>query len=118
MLTLIRAGGFPMVFVILFGCLALAWAIAMAVRPDRRKLPFITWMSVATAFAICSGFAADFGATFYHMAHNAIPQDEYLPTLMQGLGESMSPGIIGFSLLSLTALATAMGARRLAKLDA
>jgi hypothetical protein len=116
MLLLVREGGFVMVFVIGFGLLTLGWSISFAVRPDRRKVDFIKWMKGATLFAILSGFAADFGATLHHVAYMEAGPDR-IPTLLLGLGESMSPGIIGFSVLSLACLASAIGARRLARTE-
>ena len=37
--------------------------------------------------------------------------------LLEGLGESMAPGVLGFSLLALTSLLLAVGASRVAKAE-
>ncbi|HEY3359443.1 MAG TPA: hypothetical protein VGQ83_39700 [Polyangia bacterium] len=114
MLTLFREGGFPMIFVLLFGLITLVAAILFAVRPARRKLAFIRGMGVATLFAVLSGICADLGAVFHKVPANFGDRPDWPLIVVVGLGESMAPGIMGFTLLSLTALIAAIGARRLA----
>ncbi len=118
MLNLIREGGFVMVFVLGFGIATLVAAILFAVRPAQRKLPFIKGMGYATLFAVLSGICADFGATFHHLIDRYAEKPDWYFYMLLGLGESMAPGIVGFTLLSLSALMSAIGARRLAKLAA
>ena len=115
MLLLIREGGFVMVFVLGFGLTALVAAILFAIRPAQRKLPFVRGMSHATLFAILSGICADFGATAHHLLERFAEKPDWYFYMILGLGESMAPGIIGFSLLSLVWLVSAFGERRLAR---
>jgi hypothetical protein len=115
MLMLIREGGFVMVFVLGFGLTALVAAVLFAVRPAQRKLPFVRGMSSATVFAVLSGICADFGATAHHLMERYAQDPQWYFALIMGLGESMAPGIIGFSLLSLVWLVSSMGERRLAR---
>lgn len=114
MMYLMRAGGFPMWIVLLFGIIVLAAAILFAWRPDEGKLGFIRGMSMATVFAILSGVSADLAATFYKVTRVPEFRAELVESVLSGLSESMSPAILGFSILSIVWLVTAMGVRRLA----
>ena len=109
-LTLIRNGGVPVIFVLLFGVLALTGAAYAAARPDERTLRYVKGMCAATLASTLSATCADLGATFL-----AVSGKPGTPTamLLEGLSESMSPGILGFSLVSLAALFAAIAARRL-----
>ena len=118
MLTLMREGGYVMFFVLVFGLITLVAAILFAVRPARRKVPFIRGMSYATLFAVLSGICAAFGAVFHHVPDRFADKPDWHLYLILGLGESMAPGILGFTILSLVALIAAVGARRLARLEA
>jgi hypothetical protein len=113
MLTLIRNGGFPMLFILAFGFVGLAAAAWYAFRPNPRSLGFIVWLGAATLFSTLMGTAADLGATCYHVAR-AIEQgvSDWHGHLVEGLAESMSPGIMGFALLAVTALVVSVGKAR------
>jgi hypothetical protein len=112
--TLIREGGFPMWFVLAFGLVSLGAAAWFAYRPSRRRLRFIYGMSAATALTSLMGICADLAAVGHHANER---WDEFsgpiVRVLLQGFAESMSPGVMGFSFLSLVALLTAAGAPRL-----
>lgn len=121
MLTFFRNGGVPMWFILLFGLMALGASAYFAARAERKLLGFIQWMSIATAFTVLSGTAADIGTTCFTVAgviegHTPPPGYASVPwyaMLLEGIAESMSPVIMGASLLALTALLTAVGRRRL-----
>jgi hypothetical protein len=131
MLTLVREGGYPMLLILGFGFTALLKAAGFAVRPVRRKLPLIHWLMAATLFAVLAGFAADLGAVFHFIpsrfstspeALRALPalaaeRSNWPFVLITGLGESMAPGILGFTLLSLVSLVRAVGEHRLARVE-
>jgi hypothetical protein len=122
MLTLFRNGGVPMWFILLFGLVALGGAAFFAARAERKLLGFIKWMSLATVFSVLSGTAADLGTTCFTVSHaitgqwpNGTPfkyDGPWSAMLLEGIAESMSPMIMGMSLLALTALLTAIGSRR------
>jgi len=123
MWTLIRNGGVvPMSFILLLGGAGLLAAFHFAVRADGRTLGFVKWISVAVLFATLSATCADVGATLYHTnevyergepytfkGHPVVPHH----MIVEGLAESTSPGILGFSFLALIAMLTAVGRRRL-----
>jgi hypothetical protein len=118
MLLLIREGGFQMVFVLGFGLTTLVAAILFAVRPAQRKLPFIRGMSHATLFTILAGICADLAAVGHAIPGRFAEDPKWYYAMILGFGESMAPGIIGFSLLSLVWLVSAVGERRLARAGA
>ncbi|MBX3188427.1 MAG: hypothetical protein KF819_15525 [Labilithrix sp.] len=119
MWTLIRNGGvIPMMFILVFGAVSLVSAFYFAVRAQRRSLGFLKSMSQATLYATLAATAADVGATLYTVQKvydepakfdNAPP----VRILIEGLAESTSPAILGFPVLALTAMLTAVGRRRL-----
>jgi predicted exporter len=119
MLNLLREGGGPMLFVVVFGALTFAAATAFAARGDRRRLGFVTWMGVATLLSIGGGLAADFAAVGHDgLARCAEHHIEPLACVLVGFAESMAPAIVGFTLLSLSAMLTAIGMSRTARASA
>ena len=111
MLTLIRAGGYPMFFILVFGFAGLAGAGWYAFRPNPRNLGFVTWIGVSVLFSTLQGTCSDLGMVFSHVTRmpEGIPS---VPVLLEGLAESTSPGILGFTFLALMALVTAVGRAR------
>jgi hypothetical protein len=118
MFTLMRDGGVAMWFILAFGGVALVAAGGYAAK-KARSLDFIYGMAAATLFSTSSATCADLGATFAYVAKQAerssgsTPETSQLVfNLLTGAGESMSPGILGFSLVSLTFFLVAVGQRR------
>lgn len=119
MMTLIREGGMPIWFVLLFGVVTLAAAVAYALKPQERLLGLVRGMGAATLFSTLSGTAANLGATFHAVA-GVDPRHPNLNLLSQegplmlalGLGESMSAAILGFAFLALAGLFYAVGSMR------
>jgi len=102
-----------MFFIVAFGFVALGAAAYYAFRPNPRSLGFSAWMGAATLFSTLMGTAADFGATFFHVSraiHDGAA--DWHADLVEGLAESMSPGIMGFAFLAVTALVVAVGKAR------
>jgi hypothetical protein len=114
-----QAGGFPMYLIALFGLVALVAAALFLRRPAAGRLEFVRWMSRATAWSVVSGVASCLAAVFVHVSGN--PEWAHGPDrallVLEGLGESMAPAILGAVLLSLTAFLAALGVRRLPRED-
>ena len=114
MSNLIRDGGAPMWAILFFGLIDLGAALRFAYRPARARLPPIIALSLAVLFSIPCGVMADIAAVGSKVP--ARPEWASSPkihlVLLQGLAESMAPGILGFSALSLVALLCAVGLRR------
>ncbi|MBS0658928.1 MAG: hypothetical protein JSR82_11875 [Verrucomicrobia bacterium] len=113
MLTMFRNGGFPMWFILVFGLLTLGTAFLYALRPARDREGFVKWMCVATVASVGSGTAADLAAVARYVASHPMDGKQMAAIVIEGVGECTSPAILGFSLLSLTALMMAVGRRRL-----
>jgi len=113
MITLIREGGVPILFVLLFGGVCLVSSLAFALRPGRSRLGFLKWMHLTVLFATLAGTVGNLGATFHYLAAGKNGSADRVQVLFEGLGESMSTPILGFALLALSALGVAVGMRRL-----
>lgn len=114
MLTLFREGGFPMWFLLLFGLLTLLSGARFAARPDAARLRLALAMGSATWFTTVTAICADL-ATVGHQAPDYLARHPGSPlstVLLQGVAESMSPAILGFTVLTLAALFVALGCYR------
>ena len=110
--TLFRNGGWSMFAVVIFGLVALATAAFYAARPDAKHEGFVKWMSRATLWSNPRRHVL----RFRHRLPGRVRDRRWEPRsriLLEGSAESLSPGIMGFVLLSLTALLTSVGRRRL-----
>lgn len=115
MIMLIRDGGAPIWFVLAFGTGALVVAARYAMK-KAVSLGLIRGLMVATVCATLSALCANFGSTFAYVSDHlqsaaGDPRIE-LAHLMEGLGESMSSGIMGFSLVALAAMLVGVGKQR------
>jgi len=111
---LIQAGGIPGFFALAFGVLALVTAALHAIRPQARRAEIARQLSRATLFSVGAAVASDVAAVFRNVTGReewAHGPDLHL-VVMMGLAESMAPAILGFTLLSLTAMLLAIAARR------
>ena len=114
MLTLFIEGGFPMWFLLAFGLATLAFSARFAWAPVRRTLRTAFALAAATAFTTLTGVCTDL-ATVGHQAPSylkAHPDGTMVEVILQGVAESMSPGILGFTVLSLAAIIVALGFQR------
>ena len=62
MFDFFRAGGFSMVFVLLFGVLTAAAAVRFALRPDARIADAVRALTYATMFSVGCGIFSDIAA--------------------------------------------------------
>jgi predicted benzoate:H+ symporter BenE len=115
MLEFMQSGGVPMIIVLVFGLVTLGVSGRFAWSPREAGVATIRAMSAATAFAILSGVSSAVGAVMSKVPRH--PEWSKSPDLalivMTGLGESMAPAILGFTILALAWMLTAMGMRRL-----
>ena len=113
MLTFFREGGFPMFAILALGLSALGTAMRAAMRPSRARLELARGLARATLYSSLVGLVAALGAVFHNVAAYSTEHNVDLRyAILQGLGEAMSPVIMGFTILSLASLFTAIGARR------
>lgn len=116
MWTLFRDGGWSMFFILGFGFVALGWAAWFAARGRATPLGFVKAMMAATLFATLSGVFSDLGTVFKVVWTMAEP--DRTATMIEGLGECMAPGVMGFAFLALAALLVGVGSARVARAEA
>lgn len=115
MIEFFQAGGWSMFLILALGVVTLGAAAAFMRRPEAQDIGMIRGFSVATVFAVLTGIAADLAAVFTHVPNN--PEWAHSPDMplivMTGLGESLTPAILGFTMLTLAWMVTGVGIRRL-----
>jgi hypothetical protein len=114
MLTLFREGGFPMWFLLVFGGLLLVAGARFAMRPDSARLRLALALGAATSFTMVTAICADL-ATVGHQAPGYLarhPEMTLASVLLQGMAESLSPAILGCTVLTLAALFIGLGCYR------
>jgi hypothetical protein len=114
MLTLFREGGFPTWFLLVFGGFLLVSGVRFASRPDAARLRLVLALGAATLCAMLTAICAAL-ATVGHQAPDYLtrhPQMTLAAVLLQGMAESLSPAILGSTMLALAALLTALGCYR------
>ncbi len=110
MVEFMKAGGWSMWFVLLLGLGSLVTAVLFVARRRIAVLAMVRALSLATVFAIASGLCANVAAVMTHASEFAGPDMTFM--VMQGLAESVAPGILGFTMLSISWLLVAVGTRR------
>ena len=117
MLEFLRAGGVGMVFVLLLGAGTLLTSAMFARRPDERGMALLRSLTVATVFAILTAVASNVTAVMFKVPSHPVwskSPDLHL-IVMTGLGEALTPAILGGAFLTLTWLVAGVGMRRLAE---
>jgi hypothetical protein len=114
-MNFLLAGGWSTWFVLVFGTLALYTSIRFAFSADTRRLAIVRALSSATVFATLAGVGANFIAVMNKTTTIPELRDDpnFAHVVMQGLGEAISPAVLGFCFLALTWLFIAVGTRRL-----
>jgi len=113
MVEFMKAGGWSMWFVLLLGLGALVAAILFVARRRLGLLALVRALTMATVFAIASGLCANVAAVMTYASHNEeLAGHEVAHAIMAGLAEAAAPGILGFTMLSISWLLVAVGTRR------
>lgn len=115
MASFMRAGGFPIWIVLFFGLVTLVCAGLCVWRPTLERLATLRALTVATLFAVLSGLCADVAAVMTKVPRNpewAKSADIHL-IVMTGIGEALTVGILGFTILALAWFTASVGQRRL-----
>ena len=111
MKTLFMEGGAPMWFLLAFGIGMLILAVRYAMAPSAWALRAACGLAAATFFTVVTGTCADLAAVGHHAPAylKAHPTLTITEVVLQGFAESMSPGILGFTMLSLGAMIVTLG---------
>ena len=109
--TLVREGGFPVIFLLVFGAFAMTFAVRFAISPSRRFLRISLTLCAATLLTSFNGMFAALAAVGHHAPEyvKQHPGSNLTEVVLLGFAEAMSAGILGFTVLSLTALILALG---------
>jgi hypothetical protein len=110
---LMQAGGVGMWGVLALGGTSLVSAALFARRPERRRLGFIACMALATLGSLTLSSITGFATVGIYASQMARDGQPVLPVLLAGAGESLAPAVLGLALLTVTAVVTAVGMRRL-----
>lgn len=106
-------GGFPMVFIAVFGAVALAGAVRFALHPMPGRIGPVGAYGAAVALAAIAGVAVDLSFVARVASGEDIPDEMVVRIALMGFSESLAPAILGFAILSVVALVTAVGLRRM-----
>ena len=115
MMMFLKAGGMLIWIVLVLGLVTLYVAGRFALAADPKRLSIIRAMTWATVFSIAGGVISNFMAVMWNLAGNeelAKDPDMHL-MVMYGLGEAVTPAVLGFTVLSLAWMFVAVGMRRL-----
>lgn len=91
--------------------------VATSPKPKLDKLPFIGALGVADLCSSVGGVAADLITVSVKLPDLPEFRTEPLALIVAGVGESLSPLVLGMALLSTTALVCALEPRRLRRLS-
>ena len=114
MMEFLRAGGFSMWIVLAFSLVLLFVSGHFALRAEPKRLAIVKALTWATVFSIIGGVISNFMAVMWNVPNN----DEWahspdMPLIvMYGLGEAVTPAVLGFTALSLAWMFVAVGMRR------
>ncbi|MEZ4361551.1 MAG: hypothetical protein R3B48_15295 [Kofleriaceae bacterium] len=113
MADFLRSGGFSMWIVLAFTATLLLASGRYALRPEARTLALVRALTWALLFSSIAGVFTNFMMVMVR-ASGATPADETpIHTLvLGGLGEAVTPAVLGFSALSLAWLFVVVGTRR------
>lgn len=113
MIDLVRHGGPPVWFILLFGAIALVNAVLHAWRPEERKVAFLRAMTLAVVFSAIAGFTAGVAKSIDGLSRLPSALQPRAPMLLlKGTAEAMADIILGATLLSLAWFIAAIGVRR------
>ena len=111
---LLMAGGAPMIVIVLFGLVGSGAAARFAWQPELGRVPYIAALCLAVLCSIPASMAADWMAVATNVAGHVEPSDpQFWLIVLEGSGEAMSPAIVGFSVLAVIVLVSAIGFRRM-----
>lgn len=108
-------GGISMIFVLVFGLMAVASAAWFAGAPGRGEVRAHVALGTAVLAAAACGVLTDITAVCTYVPANpewAQSPDLHL-ILLQGLAESLAPGVLGLALVAVQALLVSFGLRRI-----
>jgi hypothetical protein len=117
MVYFIRAGGYPIWIVIVLSVPLLYLGVRFAIAADARRLAIMRALTWAQLAAIGAGVASNVLAVMWHLGRDREPDASPLPALFIGLGEALTPAVLGLTFLSIVWILVAFGLRRAPRSD-
>jgi hypothetical protein len=108
----INEGGWGMYPTLIFGLITATTAARFAWTPERKRLGFIAGMWATTLVQIAHATWTDFAAVFRVLSGDAIPREQLVRVLFEGLKECTRPGILGGLFLVASILFVSIGTQR------
>jgi len=105
-----RDGGIGMYLVLVFGFPLIATSALHALRPERRQLPLLVSLGLATLVSGALGFSLGLMMTFRYIQN--VPQPDQFKISALGFAESITNLILALMLLALSGLLVSIGAFR------
>ncbi|RLB59065.1 MAG: hypothetical protein DRI90_15870 [Deltaproteobacteria bacterium] len=117
MIEFLRAGGFGMGVVVVVGGITLVTAIMFAHQPDERRMALIRAFTAASLFSVLTAVSSNLATVMVHVPQNPKFADshDFAKIIMIGIGESLTPAIMGCAILTVTWVIAAVGMRRLSE---
>lgn|SRR5690349_14367760 len=112
MVHFIRAGGYPIWIVMALSLPMLYLAVRFAISIDARRLAMLRGLTWAQLFAVGSGVASNVLAVFWHIGRDDEAIKDPLQPLFIGLGEALTPAVLGLSILTVVWILISFGLRR------
>jgi hypothetical protein len=117
MAQFIRAGGVPIWIVMALSVPLLYLGVRFAIAADARRLAILRALTWAQLAAIACGVASNVIAVLWYLGRGLEPGESPLPALFIGLGESLTPAVIGLAIICVVWMLVAFGLRRAPRSD-
>jgi hypothetical protein len=117
MIKFFQAGGFGMWMVLLLGIAMLVASTMFLIKPEEKNLRWIQAIHIAMLYAILTAVSSDLATTFYfgpNMQPNANSVG-LMRLILTGIGESLTPAILGSAMLTIAWCMKAVGLRKLTR---
>lgn len=110
----LRAGGWSIWLVLLLAAIILVTAGRFVLDPRPSRLAVIRALTLAQVFSVAVGVSSNFLAVMFNVTSRQewASSPELHLIILSGLGEAVTPAILGFASLSLAWLFVAVGTRR------
>jgi hypothetical protein len=108
----IRAGGYPIWIVIALSIPMLYLAVRFAISIDARRLAMLRALTWAQLFAVASGVTSNVLAVLWTVGRREDLLNEPLQPILIGLGEAVTPAVLGLSVLTVIWILITFGLRR------
>jgi len=111
MADFIRAGGAPIWIVLALSIPMLYLGVRFAIAADARRLAMLRGLTWAQVFAVGSGVASNVVAVMWNVGRTT-DDEPVLPRILIGLGEALTPAVLGLTTLSVAWILITFGLRR------